>query len=105
MIISVVQIKMPPHLTRKQAVELFKVSARRYIGVPGLIRKHYLINDEGETGGVFLWRSFAQAEAAFADPSWRKLIKDRYGTEPKITYYDAPVTVDNLIGQVQTDDT
>ena len=103
MIIAVVQIKMPPDLKQEEAVDLFKVSASRYLGVAGLIRKHYLIN-ESETGGVFLWRSRAQAEAAFADPSWRKLIEDRYGAEPRITYYDAPVTVDNLTGQVQTDD-
>ena len=85
MIIAVVQIKMPSYLKQKEAVELFKASASRYLGVPGLIRKHYLINDEGETGGVFLWQSREKAEAAFADPSWRKLIEDRYSAEPRIT--------------------
>ncbi|MBT6095723.1 MAG: monooxygenase, partial [Rhodospirillaceae bacterium] len=26
---------------------------------------------------------------------WRAMIKDRYGAEPEITYFESPVIVDN----------
>ena len=40
------------------------------------------------------------AKAGHADPEWHKIIRDRYGTEPRVTYYEIPVVADNVIGEV-----
>jgi hypothetical protein len=31
---------------------------------------------------------------------WKKSIQDRYGSAPTITFYDSPVIVDNLSGEI-----
>lgn len=99
MIIAIVQIALAGRRGHEELVRLFEGAAPRYRNYKGLRRKYYLLN-ETETGGVFFWDSRADAEAAFADAGWRKLIADRYGTEPKITYYDAPVMVDAASGEI-----
>ncbi len=37
-----------------------------------------------------------------ADPEWLKIIREGYGTEPRITYYDVKLVVDNIKGQIYT---
>ena len=33
-------------------------------------------------------------------PEWRRSIAERFGREPEVLYFENPVTVDNLTGQV-----
>jgi hypothetical protein len=74
-----------------------------YRGVPGLFRKHYVLSEDGATaGGVYLWNSRAEAEALYTE-SWRAFVRDKYGTDPTVTYFDSPVLVDNVTQQVHTD--
>jgi hypothetical protein len=42
---------------------------------------------------VYLWDSRQQAEALY-DEAWRTRLAARYGSDPKVTYYDSQVTVD-----------
>ena len=61
---------------------------------PGLLRKHYLLGDEGHVGGgVYIWESRAAADALY-DDAWCARIEQRYGHPPTIEYFDSPVTVD-----------
>ena len=72
----------------------FEASAPKYQNVPGLLRKHYLLGDEGRVGGgVYIWESRAAAEALY-DDAWRAGIEQRYGSPPTIEFFDSPVTVD-----------
>ena len=46
--------------------EIFAASVPKYQQVPGLLRKYYLLSDDGDTaGGVYLWKSRADAEALY----------------------------------------
>ena len=38
--------------------------------------------------------------AGHADPEWKRLIWDKYDTKPKVTYYEVPVVVDNVMGEL-----
>ena len=103
MITTLVQFRLQGPVTPAKAKELFAASAPRFQGVPGLVRKYYLLSDDGRTaGGVYLWKSRAEAEALYT-PEWKKSIEERYGSQPAITYFESPVIVDNLSGEILGD--
>jgi hypothetical protein len=71
--------------------------------MPGLIRKYYLLSDDGTSaGGVYLWRSREEAERVYT-AEWRRFIVDKYGVEPNLTYFASPVVVDNPLGRILTE--
>jgi Putative mono-oxygenase ydhR len=94
MIVAVVNFVLPAPLTSDEARAMFEASAPNYQNVDGLRRKHFLLADDGRSaGGVYLWDSRKQAEALY-DDDWRARVAARYGSEPQVSYYDSPVTVD-----------
>ncbi len=99
MITAVVQFKIPEGTTREDVIKAFKASVPKYKGMPGLVRKYYLYSDEGNIGGVYLWESRESAEAVYT-AEWRKMVAERYGSEPSIAYFDTPIVVDNATGDV-----
>ena len=104
MITALVQFKLPKPVTRAQAQEIFLGTAPKYRETPGLIRKYYLLSLDGGTGGgVYLWRSRGDAERLYTG-EWKKFIFDKYGSEPVVTYFESPVIVDNLIGEIIRDE-
>src|SRR5271157_2568349 len=100
MITALVQFKLPQPVTREKAQEIFSSTAPKYREVHGLIRKYYLLSEDGRTaGGVYLWRSRNDAEQIYTD-DWKKFIVEKYGAEPSVQYFDTPVIVDNLVGEI-----
>ncbi len=100
MITAVVNFKLPPHIKLADAAKLFEGSAPKYENLSGLVRKYYLFDEANHIGGgVYLWESRAAAEAVYTK-EWRKMIADRYGAEPQISFFSTPVIVDNAIGKV-----
>jgi hypothetical protein len=71
----------------------------RALAAKGLIRKDYINGDAG-TGGIYLWKSRASAEAWFTEDRIVELTK-RFGVRPRLTWYDTHVTVDNLKGETR----
>jgi hypothetical protein len=104
MITALVQIKLPEPIARDKAQAVFAETAPKYREVKGLIRKYYLLSEDGETaGGVYLWKSREAAEKLYTD-DWQAFIMQKYGTKPSVIYFASPVVVDNLIGQIIIDD-
>jgi hypothetical protein len=104
MITALVQFKLPQPMTTDTAREIFSGTAPKYREVDGLVRKYYLLSDDGEiAGGVYLWESKEAAAKLYTD-DWKAFIEQKYGTRPSITYFASPVIVDNLIGQIIVDD-
>ena len=102
MIIALAQFRLPAPMTVAQAREVFASTAPRYRDLPGLIRKHYVLTEDGRTaGGIYLWKTRADAERQY-DEAWRRFVTEKYGTEPQLTYFESPVVVDNLIGEIDT---
>ncbi len=103
MITALVQFKLPKPITREQARTTFLSTAPKYAETPGLIRKYYLLSEDGGTaGGVYLWKSRKDAEQLYSE-SWRAFIREKYGAPPSVTYFDSPVVVDNLVHKVISD--
>ena len=100
MITTLIQIKLLEPLSIDKAQEIFASTAPKYRKIQGLIRKYYLLSEDGETaGGVYLWESRKAAEQLYTD-DWKEFILQKYGTEPSVTYFNSPVIVDNLLGKI-----
>jgi hypothetical protein len=102
MITALVQFRLPQPITREQAREVFSSTAPKYREVQGLIRKYYVLSQDGGTaGGVYLWNSQADAERLYTD-EWKQFIRNKYGADPTVTYFESPVVVDNAAGEIIT---
>jgi hypothetical protein len=105
MITAIVRFKLPAPLDAAKAAELFRNSAPKYRGLEGLVRKYYLFDAESRTGGgCYLWESREAAERVY-NAEWRKMITERYGAPPEISFFETPVIVDNSLGKTILDTT
>ena len=75
---ALVQFKLPQPVTREKAKETLLSTAAKYRETPGLLRKYYLLFEDGGTaGGVYLW-IWKYAEG-FNTKEWEDFIRE--GTE------------------------
>jgi hypothetical protein len=102
-ITTITSFRLREPIGRDEAKRIFLSTAPTYQGVAGLHRKCYVLSEDGSTvGGIYLWRSRADAEAMYTD-AWRAFVREKYGTEPSVTYFDSPVVVDNVTHEVLED--
>ncbi len=100
MITAFVQFQLADGATLECATAIFRSTASRYLGMPGLIRKYYIFDPEtGKAGGIYLFESRAAAQAVF-DDTWRALVREKYRCEPEIRLLETPVSVDNVTGEI-----
>ena len=103
MITVIATYQLPKPLTREEARGIFLSTAPKYQGLPGLVRKYYVLSQDGKSvGGIYLWNSRAEADALYTE-SWRTFVREKYGTDPSLTYMDCPVVVDNLTHEILSD--
>ncbi|GGY10298.1 monooxygenase [Massilia dura] len=104
MIIAITAFRLPEPISPDEARRIFLGTAPTYQGVPGLFKKYYVLSEDGLTaGGVYLWNSRAEAEALYTE-AWRTFVREKYGIEPVVTYFDSPVTVDNVAQRIVADE-
>lgn len=104
MITAINTIRLPKPITRNDARKIFLSTAPNYQGVPGLVRKIYTLSEDGSTiGGIYLWNSRAAADAMYTE-SWRAFVREKYGADPSVIYFESPVVVDNPTQQILSDD-
>ena len=104
MISAFTQFPLPGPMTRAEAREAFSQTASRYRKIKGLIRKYYVLSEDGNTaGGVYLWQSRADAENFYTD-EWKHFVGKKYGVEPLVTFFECPVVVDNAAGEIIMDE-
>jgi hypothetical protein len=95
MITAIVRFNLPQTMKLADAETIFRGSAPKYEGLPGLVRKYYLFDEASHTGGgVYLWESREAAEKAY-DAEWKRTVTERYGAPPDIMLFESPVIVDN----------
>jgi hypothetical protein len=100
MITVITNFQLPKPITRDEARRMFLSTAPKYQGVAGLVRKYYVLSEDGNTvNGIYLWNSRAAADATFTE-SWRAFVREKYGTNPSVTYLYCPVVVDNLTHEI-----
>jgi hypothetical protein len=100
---ALVQFGLPQPITRERARDVFASSAPKFRAVEGLIRKYYVLSPDGATaGGMYLWQSREDAER-FYTHEWKEAIREKYGSPPSVTYFESPVVVDNVAGEIVTE--
>ena len=103
MITTITEFRMAEPITLEEAESIFKSTAPKYLKMSGLIRKCYMLSEDGlSLGGAYLWESRAHAEAIYTE-SWREFVREKYGTEPSVTYFQTPVVVDNVTNKIYSD--
>ena len=96
MTVTIVRFPSAAPVSLDEARDRFGANAASYLDVPGLLWKAYLRSDDGSrVGGVYWWASREAAEAKF-DDGWRVGMMDKYGAEPEIEWFDAPIVVDAI---------
>ena len=104
MITAIATFQLPKPITLEDARTIFQSTAPKYQDVAGLVRKYYLLSQDGSTvGGVYLWNTRTEAEALYTE-DWRAFVRDKYGTDPSVIYMDTPVVVDNLSNEILVDE-
>ena len=94
MIVAIVQFDLPSGMTLSEATDkVFAPSIGMFRAMPGLVRKNYLFG-HGKGGGAYLWESIEAAEHAYS-AEWRRMMADRFGSEPVIVFFESPIEVDN----------
>ncbi len=99
MITAIVQYRLPPSIDLDSCAQHFRNIAAGFRNVPGLIRKQFIYAEDGWAGGVYLWRSQADAEAFYTGP-WLLGIRERYGMDPQIKYFHTACVTDNSVEAV-----
>lgn len=103
MIVSMVTFRLPKPWTVEEASAVFRSTAPKYLGKPGLLRKHYYVTEDGDrAGGIYFWRSKADAQACYTS-EWKAMVTGKYGAPPDILYIHVPVSVDNVKHVIETD--
>ena len=103
MITAIATFRLPHRLTVDEAKAIFQSTAPRYQSQAGLIRKYYVLSEDGMTaGGVYLWQSRRAADALYTD-AWKAFVTEKYGAPPQVVYMDCPVVVDNSTQQILTE--
>jgi putative monooxygenase ydhR len=98
MITAIVQFSLRQPISLEEAARVFESTAPKYKGLRGLVRKYYLRSEDGRrAGGVYLWETRSAAEAVYTG-EWKARVKQLYGSEPEISWFDTPVVVDNEAG-------
>jgi len=102
MITSITRFQLPPGVPVEAIKNSYREVAPKFKNPPGLLRKYFLISEDGKTGGgVYLWNSMEQARA-FSEGVIRPMIREKFKLEPSIEYYEAPVVVDNITSEIIT---
>lgn len=100
MITEYVLFNLPVGISREDVIAGMHEVAPRWRKETELIRKTFVHDPVANQAGAFyLWRNRAAAERAH-DQAWRQRIRDSYGCDPVIRYFDTPLVVDNALGQI-----
>lgn len=100
MITEYVLFALPAGITRDEVVAGMHEVAPRWQKEPNLIRKTFVFDAAARQAGAFyLWKDRASAERAH-DAIWRERIRNTYGSDPRIRYFETPLVVDNALGKL-----
>lgn len=100
MIVTIVTFQLKEPATLAEITKTFQSTAPNYRGIKGLIRKNYVLSEDGrKAGGVYVWESRADAERVYT-PEWKALVMSKYGSPPSVEYLRSPVMVDNREGSI-----
>lgn len=101
MITLIVTFPLDANIDLGRITEMYRETAPKYREVPGLIRKHYVFNEETHRGGAaYLFQDMGAVDAFLTD-DFIAYVTERYGA-PEVQKFVTPVAVDNEQGRIIT---
>jgi hypothetical protein len=98
-ITAIVLYDLPPSIGLEECRAHFAEIAPDFLNIPGVVRKHFICDRDGNVaGGVYMWESEEAAET-FYTGEWLTGIRRRYGTEPRIRYFETVALTDKATGR------
>lgn len=97
---TVVTIALPAGLSKAQLVQEFQAAIPTYRAVPGLLRKHFIITDDGRFGGIYLWKDRAAADQWFS-AAWKERVRGTYGTDATLEWFDTAILTPSKLADNQ----
>ena len=95
MIIAHVRFPVPA-TNRAEFEQKLHASIVKYEKLDGLIRKYYIMTEDGKTaGGIYLWESKAKAQAGYPAEGAKNMTA-AWGQAPMLEYLDCPIVVDSV---------
>jgi heme-degrading monooxygenase HmoA len=84
-------IRTPAGVGRERLNAEFQAAVPTHRAIPGLLRKHFLIADNGASfGGLYLWQDEASAKAWF-NVAWHERVRKTYGQTAAVDWFDTPI--------------
>src|SRR5260370_34716886 len=90
---------LPPSTGLAACAAHFRNIAPGFRSVPGLTRKQFIYAEDGWAGGVYLWQRRAAADAFYTGPGLDG-IRQGYGMDPQIKYFETACITDNAVEAV-----
>jgi hypothetical protein len=98
MITAIVLYDLPPSIGVEECRAHFTKIAPDFMAVEGFLRKQFICSSDGRlAGGVYMWRDRACAQRFYSGP-WRQGIIERYGSAPRIQYFETVALADIASG-------
>lgn len=99
MITAIVLYDLPPSIGLEECRAHFTKIAPDFLKIPGFLRKQFICAGDGRVaGGVYMWENQEAAERFYAG-AWLAGIRARYGTEPKISFFETVALTDKASTQ------
>ncbi|MBC7942670.1 MAG: hypothetical protein H7Z19_23440, partial [Chitinophagaceae bacterium] len=87
---TLVTIATPTGTAKARLVQEFQAAIPTCRAVPGLLRKHFIITDDGRFGGIYLWKDRAAADQWF-NAAWKERVRTTYGTDATLEWFDTAI--------------
>src|SRR5437868_5483722 len=98
MITAIVLYDLPASIGLEECRAHFAKIAPNFLAIPGFLRKQFICAHDGTVaGGVYQWETQEAAER-FYSGEWLDGIRARYGSEPRITYFETVALTDKASG-------
>jgi len=99
MVTAIVLYDLPPSIGLEECRAHFVKIAPDFLEVPGFIRKQFICARDGKVaGGVYTWETREDAERFYCG-EWVTGIRARYGSDPRITYFEMVALTDRETGR------
>jgi heme-degrading monooxygenase HmoA len=87
---TIVTVNTPAGVSKARLVQEFQAAVPSYQAVPGLLRKHFIITDDGKFGGIYHWKDRASADQWFTD-AWKARVRKTYGSDATLEWFDTAI--------------
>ncbi len=102
--VAIVTVPKPWYAPQSLVARRMRDTIPQYAALPGLLDKMYsFAQSDGQFGGIYRWRSRAEAQAWFG-PAWFERVRRERGVEGTVRLFEAPVTLDLRDGGLPDDD-